>query len=46
MLLFSLTLSQASAVCLVTGSLLWALLRLAQRRNFPARRSPVPSTSC
>ena len=32
MLLFSLTLLQASAACLVTGLLLWALLSLAQRR--------------
>ncbi|MGK5052503.1 M56 family metallopeptidase [Janthinobacterium sp. RB2P8] len=32
MLLFSLTLLQASAACLVTGPLLWAMLRLAQRR--------------
>jgi murein DD-endopeptidase MepM/ murein hydrolase activator NlpD len=32
MLLFSLTLLQASVACLVTGPLLWALLSLAQRR--------------
>ena len=32
MLLFSLTLLQASAACLVTGPLLWAMLSLAQRR--------------
>ncbi|WP_308922230.1 M23/M56 family metallopeptidase [Janthinobacterium sp. J1-1] len=32
MLLFSLTLLQASAACLVTGLLLWCLLSLAQRR--------------
>jgi murein DD-endopeptidase MepM/ murein hydrolase activator NlpD len=32
MLLFSLTLLQASAACLVTGPLLWAMLSLVQRR--------------
>ena len=32
MLLFSLTLLQASAACLATGPLLWAMLSLAQRR--------------
>ncbi|MGK5080370.1 M56 family metallopeptidase [Janthinobacterium sp. HLX7-2] len=32
MLLFSLTLLQASAACLLTGLLLWGLLSLAQRR--------------
>ncbi|PKB24510.1 M23/M56 family metallopeptidase [Janthinobacterium sp. 64] len=32
MLLFSLTLLQASVACLVTGPLLWVLLSLAQRR--------------
>ena len=32
MLLFSLTLLQASVACFVTGPLLWALLSLAQRR--------------